>query len=153
MQAETTTPAPEHSSVMPHPAVVVHGMADVRLALQPRRPVLLLSAPGAALYAGCGFWLALMELAREEFRDAEMHDALDCGDASGLALGAIRIGQRTLVLNPNAPGFAAVAAIAARDGVVLLATRPAALDLLSRGAARRLGAWLTPAQGDIDSGA
>lgn len=137
----------------PHPAIVVHGMFDVRLALQPRRPVLLLSAPGAALFAGCGFWLALIQLARREFPDAAMQDALDCADASGMALGAIRIGLRTLVLRPDAPGFAAVAAIAERDGIVLLAARPPALDLSAHGAARRLDAWLAQPDPNIDSAA
>ena len=139
--------------MMPHPAIVVHGIADVRLALRPRRPVLLLSAPGAALFAGSGFWLALIELARREFPDATMQDALDCADASGLALGAIRIGLRTLVLRTDAPGFAAVAAIAKREGVVLLTARPPTLDLSARGASRRLDAWLAQLDPNIDRAA
>ena len=43
-------------------------------------------------------------------------DILDCADASGLALGALRIGQRRIVLTPDAPGWSSVAAIAASLG-------------------------------------
>ena len=48
------------------PAVIVHGLDDARAALAPGRPVTLLSAPGAALYAGCGWWRALVRLAQAE---------------------------------------------------------------------------------------
>ncbi len=136
-----------------HPAVVVHGMEDVRLALRPGRPVLLLSAAGAALFAGCGFWHALIRLANQEFPAAAVQNALDCADAAGMALAAIRIGLRTLVLYADAPGFASVAAIADQQGVRLLTSRPPALDLSVRGAARRLESWLTAPDPNIDSAA
>ena len=51
-------------------------------------PVTLLSAPGAALFAGCGWWRALVEQARAEFADVAIDDILDCADASGLAAGS-----------------------------------------------------------------
>ncbi len=125
-----------------YPAVVVHGLADARIALGIGAPVMLLSAPGAALYAGCGWWRALITHARAEFADAIMIDALDCADASGLALAALRIGQHVVVLVPDAPGWAAVAAIAGACGGLVLADRPPALDLAGRGAIRRLPGWL-----------
>ena len=127
---------------MPHPAVTVHGLDDACAALATGRPVTLLSAPGAALFAGCLWWRKVVERARACCPGVMADDVLDCGDAPGLALGAIRAGQRALVLAPGAPGFPAVAAIAHAQGLVLLAARPASLDLSHLGARRQLAAWL-----------
>lgn len=124
------------------PAVVVHGADDVRTALSAGLPVTLLSGRGAALYAGCAWWRELVKLARQASPLATIADALDCSDAAGRALEAMRIGQPCLILSLSSPGFAAVAAMAEARGLLLLRERPAALDLAERGAARRLDAWL-----------
>jgi hypothetical protein len=124
------------------PAVVVHGLTDARLALSVGLPVTLLSAPGAALYAGCGWWRALVAQARAAFPDATVEDILDCAEGPGQALAALRIGQRLLVLWPGAPGWDSVAAIAAEHGGAVLPGAPPALDLGARGAERRLHDWL-----------
>jgi hypothetical protein len=124
------------------PAVVVHGLAQARAALAPGLPVTLLSAPGAALYAGCGWWRALVRAASEERPGADPADILDCADAPGRALEALRIGQRALVLLPGAPGRDEVAATAAAHGAALLDARPPALDLGDPRAARDLARWL-----------
>ena len=71
-----------------------------------------------------------------------MDDILDFADAPGLALGAFRIGQRRIVLQPAAPGWSSVAAIAASLGGEVLTHRPAALDMSHHGAARGLPGWL-----------
>ncbi len=126
------------------PAVVVHGLADARAALAPGAAVTLLSAPGAALYAGCGWWQALVTRARAERPETPVHDILDCADGSGQALAALRIGQHNLVLTPDAPGWAAIAAIAGQRGGTVLAERPPALDLALPGGLRRLADWLNP---------
>jgi len=117
------------------PAVVVHGLRDARAALAPGLPVTLLSARGAAAYAGCGWWRALMQAAGAAI------DILDCAGAPGYAMAALRIGQRCVILDPG-PAFAAVSAAASLLGAVVLDARPAALDLADRGAERRLRAWL-----------
>jgi hypothetical protein len=127
---------------MLYPAVIVHGLDHAAAALAPGRPVTLLSAPGAALYAGCLWWRELVGLARAQHPSVPVMDALDCADAPGQALAAIRIGQRTLILDASLPGFAAVQAIAAERGLMLLTERPPALDLAARGAERRLAGWL-----------
>lgn len=124
------------------PAVVVHGFADACAALAPGLPVLLLSAPGAALYAGCGWWKALMEAARQAAPGAVMLDALDCADAPGRALEALSVGCRIIILEARADVFRRVAAIAAESGAAVWSARPSALDLAERGAARRLPHWL-----------
>jgi hypothetical protein len=124
------------------PAVIVHGLADARAALAPGLPVTLLSAPGAALYAGCGWWQALVAAARAEFPGTEVVDILDCADGSGQAMAALRIGVTRLVLWQEAPGWEAVAAIAVSLGGSVLGSAPPALDLAHQGAHRRVLTWL-----------
>lgn len=119
------------------PAVVVHGLPHLRLATEPGLPVTLLSGPGAAIYAGCGWWRALMELGA-----GANPDMLDCADAPGRAMEALRVGCRLLILDPSVPAWRLVASRAAAIGAEVLAQRPPALDLAQRGAGRRLPAWL-----------
>lgn len=125
-----------------YPAVVVHSLADARIVLAHGRPVSLLSGQGAALYAGCGWWRALVAAARAEFPLIPVADILDCADASGQALAALRIGLRHLILTHDAPGRGRVASITADLGGVLLSERPAALDLAQPTNRRRLHEWV-----------
>ncbi|MSP29780.1 MAG: hypothetical protein EXR09_04810 [Acetobacteraceae bacterium] len=137
-------------SATQRPAVVVHGLADVALACAPGLTLTLLSAPAAAIFAGPGWWLALIGLAQTRFPGLIAADLLDCGDAPGLALAALRLDQRTLILDPACPAFGAVRATAAALGGRVWPTRPASLDLAEPGAARRLAAWLSHRAGRID---
>ena len=116
------------------PAVVVHGIEEARLALAPGHPVLLLSAPGAAAYAGAGWWRALIHAA-----DTRQPDALDCADEPGRALEALATGCRILILHP-CPAFATIRQRAPH--ALLLTERPPALDFSQPGAARHLVPWL-----------
>ncbi len=123
------------------PAVTIHGLTHARAALRPGLPVLLLSAPGAGLYAGCGWWAALIAAARAEF-PGDWRDVLDCADAPGVAMAALRAGLKALVLADDCPAFPAVAAAAAGCGAVVMRQRPDSLDLARPGDAWRLAAWL-----------
>jgi hypothetical protein len=125
-----------------HPALIVHGLNDARAALAPGLKVTLLSAPGAALFAGCLWWRQLVAAVRAEYPQTETIDILDCADASGLAMGALRSGVHRLVLWPQASGHAKIAAIAAGQRGFVLPQAPPALDLAQRNAIRRLEAWL-----------
>jgi hypothetical protein len=125
-----------------HPAVIVHGLADAKEALTLGLPVTLLSAPGAAMFAGCVWWREMVAAARAAFPDTEATDILDCADASGMAMGSLRSGVCRLVLWPKAPGWGSVVAIAERQGGFVLSAAPAALDLRNRNAMRRLDGWL-----------
>jgi hypothetical protein len=118
-------------------AVVVHGLSDARAALAVGRPVTLLSAPGAALYAGCLWWRELLAAA-----GYEGVALLDCGAAPGRAVEALRLGLRGIVLEAPPAAFDVVAKLAAAQGAVLLAVAPPALDLALPGAHRRLKSWL-----------
>ncbi len=133
----------------PWPAVIVHGLAGARSALSPGLPVRLLSAEGAALSMGVGWWQALVAAARAAHPGTPCADILDCADSPGRAMAALRMHQSALVLAPDTPGVAAIARIAAAQGAVLLTERPPALDLGRPGAARALSAWL--AAGDRPS--
>ena len=124
------------------PAVMVHGLAQARRAAAVGCPVTLLSGPGAAVYAGCGWWRTVVEQARAEHPTVAIADLLDCGESSAQALAALRLGLHNLVLWPSAPGWDAVAASAAARGGVVLRAAPVALDLARRGAERRLHEWL-----------
>jgi hypothetical protein len=123
-------------------AVIVHGHADMLRALQAGRPLILLSAPGAAIYGGALWWRALAGLARQTAPDLIAADILDCADAAGRAREALDAGCRWLVLSSASPGFASVAAVAATLGARLSEAAPPALDMASRGAERRLADWL-----------
>ena len=109
-----------------YPAVVVHGLADAKAALATALPVTLLSVPGAALFAGCLWWRQLVAAARAVYPETEASDILDCADASAMAMGALRCGIIRLVLWPDAPGWAQVAATAENLGGFVLPQAPPA---------------------------
>jgi hypothetical protein len=136
-----TAPARDRSNLPP--AVVVHGLDQACAALVPGLAVTLLSAPAAARFAGAGWWRALVAAARATHPATPCADVLDCADAPGRAMEAIRIGQRILVLDPACPAFARVASLA-----TVLPDRPPALNLGARGASLRLRDWLGAAPED-----
>ncbi len=116
---------------------MIHSLPHARLALAHGRPVTLLSAPGAALYAGCLWWRALIEAA-----ETDCPHFLDCADAPGRAVEALKLGLPGVILTCEEALFAAVDSIARAQGAVLLAAAPPAIDLALRNAERRLPAWL-----------
>ncbi|MCB8882470.1 hypothetical protein ACELLULO517_19640 [Acidisoma cellulosilytica] len=125
------------------PAVTIHGLEDGEMVLRLRRPVTLLSAPGAALYAGAGWWRALIATLRARHPDRVFTDVLDCADAPGRAAEALRAGQTRILFYPENPAnVVAVQAMAEACGAEVWTARPEALDLAVRGADRKLAAWL-----------
>ena len=124
------------------PAVIVHGLPEARAALRSGRPVTLLSARGAALHAGCLWWRELIAAARAAHPATPAHDVLDCADAPGAAMAALRAGQLLLVLDAACPGFTAVRGAAATLGAHVLPAAPPALDLADPAARFHLASWL-----------
>ena len=114
-------------------AIVVHGMDHARAALAAATEldvaVRLLSAPGAAAFAGALWFERLFAEARREFPDAECDAVLDCGDSAGLALGALRQGLPLIRFHGPKAVAGRLAAIAKRHGAALDPGRGAALDL------------------------
>lgn len=129
--------------------MVVHALDQAEAALDSAGPrgVLLLSAPGAGGFAGPGWFLALVEQARRRHPAVPCAAALDCADAAGSALAALRAGVRIVVLDGACPAFAAVSGAAREVGATLLPARPPAfdigrIDLRRRDDRARLAAWL-----------
>ena len=83
-------------------ATVVHSLAEARRAMasarKTGRAITLLSARGAALFAGCLWWREMIAIVRDEYPDVAMVDVLDCADDTAQAWAAVRIGLRHLVL-------------------------------------------------------
>jgi hypothetical protein len=112
------------------PAVVVHGRAQAEWALRVAagRPVLLVSAPAAALNAGPGWFKAVLDQAAAEYPGAPFRAALDCAAAPGAALAALRAGFELVIFDLEHPS-ASVLGAAAEAGAEVLGSRPEALDL------------------------
>eukprot|EP01037_Dinobryon_pediforme_P010911 gene10911-10993_t len=130
------------------PAVVVHGTSHANAVLRLGVPVVLLSAVGAARLGGPAWWRAMVNAARKDHPASPCIDILDCVDAAGLAMAALRLGQRHLLLWPESPAFAAVSDAASCLGARVFAVRPPALDLSERGALRHLEEYLRPKNPD-----
>ncbi len=119
--------------------IVVHDHAQARTALAAAAElgvaVTLQSPEGAAGYLGPGY-----------FRGLDV--VLDCGDAPGLALGALRAGVKRIRLRASPEVLIKVADIAAQSGAILDRENGPGLDLAavppSRWAAA-CRAWLASA--------
>ena len=116
------------------PVIIVHSLAHAVAALSAAaergRAIVIASAPGAGIYAGPGWFGALLEAAREAVPRAQATALLDCGDDAGAAQAAIRGGIEGIVFTGRPDVAARLADIAGQRDALLLTTRPApALDL------------------------
>jgi len=128
-------------------AVVIHGLDQARLALTVAAElgcgVTLISAPGAAGYAGGGWFAALVALLRQEFPDQPLTAVLDAADHPGPALAALRAGVVDLCFTGAEDVAQRLEEIAAGYGARLHRVRPPALDLRHHGRpAVACRAWL-----------
>jgi hypothetical protein len=119
------------------PVITVHSLAHAVAALsaaaEAGRPVTLASAPDAGIYAGPGWFGALIAAAREAVPAAQSTALLDCGDDAGAAQAAIRAGIEGIIFTGRANVAERLADIAGQRGVRLLTKRPAAaLDLSTK---------------------
>mgnify|MGYP000020367638 CR=1 FL=1 len=90
-------------------------------------PATLLSAPDAAASVGAAWFAALIDDAASSFPGVMVTAILDCGDAAGLALVALRLGHRAICYNGAA--LNQVRDIARQYGASVLTARPDSLDL------------------------
>ncbi len=116
------------------PAIIIHSLAHAVAALsaaaEAGRLVVLVSAPEAGIYAGPGWFRALVAAARDAVPAAQATGLLDCGDDAGAAQGAIRAGIEGVVFTGRPEVAERLADIARQHGIRLLTERPAAaLDL------------------------
>lgn len=121
-------------------AVIVHNLAHARAALSAAAtlgvPVVLISAAGAAAYAGAGYFLEFTSRAMAEHPEATARTVLDCGPEPGLALGALGAGCPAIRYTGPRASRVKIADIAARSGARVDNSRYRALDLLDAGDAR-----------------
>jgi fructose/tagatose bisphosphate aldolase len=114
-------------------AVVVHSLDQARAALRAATersvPVILLSGPAAAGYAGPAWFRELVATARAEVPAAEVTAVLDCGDAPGHALAALRAGLAAIRFDGPRPVAERIADIAGQYGASVERGPRAALDL------------------------
>lgn len=119
-----------------------HACTALKVACELNVAVTLLSAPGAAAYAGAGWFRALADEAAAQFPDVEMTPILDCAAAAGDALAALREGVRVIRFSGGRRVNAKIVDIAHQMGASVITRRPRALDL---GAAEYEGAELAVA--------
>ena len=74
------------------------------------------SPAGAVGWQGIGWWGALLTALCQEFPDWNGPSALDCGDATGLALAALRSGIPAIRVEAPAPVLAKIAHMAQQLG-------------------------------------
>ncbi len=110
---------------------LAHALGALRAAAHTARPVILVSATNAGIYAGPGWFRALLDAAAEAVPNADFASFLDCGDRPGAALAAIRAGVGGVIFSGRSDIAARLADIARQHGVHFITQRPAAdVDLL-----------------------
>ena len=125
----------------------MHGLADALAAVEAAaslgRPVILVSAPGAAAYAGAAWFKALVTLARQRWPAVAVTAMLDCGDRAELVQGALRDGLADVIFTGPAGVAARLADIAGQQGARLHRSRPPTLEIADPGTAlAACQAWL-----------
>ncbi len=115
-------------------AVIVHNLAHARAALSAAGtlgvPVVLISAAGAAAYAGACYFLEFTGRAMAEHPEAKARTVLDCGTEPGLALGALSAGCPAIRYTGPRASRLKIADIAARSRARVDNSRYRVLDLL-----------------------
>ena len=109
--------------------IVIHSLDHARAALAAAaacgKDVTLASVPSAALQAGPGWFKAVIEQAREAYPQVAVTAILDCGDQSGAAMAALRLGLKDLRFH----GATELQEKLAGMGAVLAPPADAVLDL------------------------
>jgi len=136
-----------YDPAMARKAVIVHSLGDACAALAAAAdlgvPVTLASAPGAAAYAGPGWFQEVVAQAAAQVPQADCQAVIDCAGRPGDVLLALRLGLERVRFTGKKAVAEKLAAIAGQQGATLITGRLEALDL--RGAADPEGAchaWL-----------
>ncbi len=129
--------------------IVIHSLDHARRALAAATaaavPVRLRSAPNAAAYAGAAWFQEVVRAAMDEYPDADAEASLDCGDAAGLAMAALRQGIGLVRFTGRKAVRIRIAAMAKAGGGGLDEAGGAFLDLgavADRDMDSALRAWL-----------
>ncbi len=112
---------------------VVHSLSQAKAAVATAAArnfaVALMSAPGAAAFAGAGWFAALIRAARESHPDTEIAGILDCGPRADLVQAAFREKLKQVVFTGDARQVRPLRDIARQWQAEILRRRPAACDL------------------------
>ncbi|HEV2189771.1 MAG TPA: hypothetical protein VGR70_21360 [Stellaceae bacterium] len=103
---------------------MTHAVAALQAATAADRDIVLLSAPGAGIFAGAGWFAALIDAVRSAVPTAKFTAILDCGDDAGAAQAALRAGVEAAIFTGRADVAERLTAIAQQARVSLLTTRP-----------------------------
>ena len=113
-------------------AIIVHGVDDALAAVAAARslgaPLVLISAPGAAAYAGPGWFLEIVGQARAAGPGLAVSGLLDCADEAGHAMAALRAGAKAIVFTGGDVIAEKLTAIAAATAATVHRARPPAFD-------------------------
>jgi fructose/tagatose bisphosphate aldolase len=114
-------------------AVVVHDLSQALAALatadQLQTPLAIWSAPGAASYAGVGWFAALARICRAKQPKARVAFVLDCADRADLVQEAFRMGLRDACFTGRSDVAERLADIARKSRSRLHRKRVRSLDL------------------------
>jgi hypothetical protein len=120
----------------PHapPVIVIYSLTHAVAALEAAAavdcPIILSSAVDAGIYAGAGWFKAVVDAAREAAPAARFSAALDCGDDAGAAMAGLRAGIESVVFIGRSDVAERLSGIAEQQHARLLTERPQpALDL------------------------
>jgi hypothetical protein len=126
------TPPPVAATTY-RPAIIAHDVAQMTLALRvaasARRPVCIVSPPGGGAVLGAEVFLAMAAAAARAVPLADATFMLDCDDAPGFALAAIRHGVRQLRVRLAPPVLDRLRSAASQTGCSVNNEEMAALDL------------------------
>jgi len=119
-----------YNAAMTGRPIIVHSLEDARAALaaaaERGAPVTLQSAPSAGVHGGVGWFERMVAAACAEFPQAPVRAVLDCGDAAGAVLEAVRWlkepGRMKIVLRFTGDAATAgrLADIAGQAGITLV---------------------------------
>jgi hypothetical protein len=137
-------------------AVMVRNRSEaveaMRAAAMSGNSLMIVSPPGAALFAGPIWFRALIRATRAESGvDADVIFVLDCGDAPGAALAAIRARVEAIAFRGTRSVRARLAAIARRAGVAMHVPPANAFDMTRNRGSEALLAWFSSPRASLQS--
>ncbi len=104
------------ADVKQSPAIIIHSLEQARATLQAAHDLdtvpILLSPRGFAASMGAAVFQAMIDQASVDIPDVTFRAALDCADAPGHAMAALRAGVKAIVLEAHVEARGRVANIA-----------------------------------------
>jgi hypothetical protein len=119
----------------PLPTIIIHDLRHARAAMAAATAlgvrIRLLSAPFAAVSLGVDVFREIIDIAKDDVPKADFVAVLDCGDAPGIALSALRGGIRAVRVTACKDVLEKLADIAEQLGAIIDTDTGEAFDLLS----------------------